>query len=84
MAGRQLNLEWFAAQGGSSWCAGWRPDWLSRREWCWSGRARRSSSQEKACLRLDIVQLAGRNPTSIDDFVRGQRGFVGSVLGRYP
>ena len=35
-------------------------------------------------LRLDIVQLAGRNPTSIDDFVRGQRGFAGSVLGRYP
>ena len=35
-------------------------------------------------LRLDIVQLAGRNPTSIGDFVRGQRGFTGSVLGRYP
>ena len=32
-------------------------------------------------LQLDIVQLAGRNPTSIGDFVRGQRGFVGSVLG---
>lgn len=35
-------------------------------------------------LRLDIVQLAGRNPMSIGDFVRGQRGFLGSLLGRYP
>lgn len=35
-------------------------------------------------LRLDIVQLAGRNVSGIDDFVRGQRGFAGSVLGRYP
>ena len=35
-------------------------------------------------LRLDIVQLAGRNASGIDDFVRGQRGFAGSVLGRYP
>jgi methionyl-tRNA formyltransferase len=35
-------------------------------------------------LRLDIVQLAGRNPMSIGDFVHGQRGFVGSSLGRYP
>lgn len=35
-------------------------------------------------LRLDIVQLAGRNASGIDDFVRGQRGFAGSVLRRYP
>ncbi len=35
-------------------------------------------------LRLDVVQLAGRNAAGIDDFVRGQRGFVGSLLGRYP
>ena len=31
-------------------------------------------------LLLEIVQLAGRNAASIDDFVRGQRGFVGSLL----
>lgn len=35
-------------------------------------------------LQLDIVQLAGRNPTSSGEFVRGQRGFVGSVLGKHP
>lgn len=32
-------------------------------------------------LRLDVLQLAGRNPATIGDFVRGRRGFVGSVLG---
>lgn len=35
-------------------------------------------------LCLDAVQLAGRNAVSIADFVRGQRHFVGSVLGQRP
>jgi methionyl-tRNA formyltransferase len=35
-------------------------------------------------LRLEVIQLAGRNPTAIGDFVRGQRTFVGSVFGTWP
>lgn len=34
----------------------------------------------RGLLRLLEVQLAGRNPLPIDAFLRGQRGFVGSVL----
>jgi len=32
-------------------------------------------------LRLDVVQLAGRRPLAIGDFVRGQRTFIGARLG---
>jgi len=32
-------------------------------------------------LRLEEVQLAGKQPASIEAFLRGRRGFVGSVLG---
>jgi methionyl-tRNA formyltransferase len=35
-------------------------------------------------LRLDTVQLAGRNQAAGRDFARGQRGFVGSQLGTVP
>lgn len=35
-------------------------------------------------LRLDSVQLAGRNQTTGEEFARGQRGFVGSQLGGRP
>lgn len=36
----------------------------------------------QGALMLKEVQLAGRRPMSIGDFHRGQRAFVGSVLGR--
>jgi methionyl-tRNA formyltransferase len=32
-------------------------------------------------LALEVVQLAGKRAMGIDDFLRGQRGFVGSRLG---
>jgi len=32
-------------------------------------------------LRLDVVQLAGQRSLAIDDFVRGQRTFIGTKLG---
>ncbi|HIC90149.1 MAG TPA: methionyl-tRNA formyltransferase [Anaerolineae bacterium] len=32
-------------------------------------------------LQLEKVQLAGKKALPIEDFIRGQRGFVGSVLG---
>ena len=35
----------------------------------------------KGALRLLEVQLAGKRAMTIEDFLRGQRGFVGSVLG---
>lgn len=38
----------------------------------------------KGLLLLEEVQLAGRRPLPIGDFLRGQRGFVGSVLGEPP
>lgn len=36
---------------------------------------------KKGALRLLEVQLAGKRAMTIEDFLRGQRGFVGSVLG---
>ena len=32
-------------------------------------------------LRLNVIQLAGQRPLAIDDFVRGQRTFIGTRLG---
>ncbi|RME39306.1 MAG: hypothetical protein D6793_01290 [Thermoflexia bacterium] len=32
-------------------------------------------------LRLVEVQLEGRNPLPVDAFLRGQKGFIGAVLG---
>ena len=32
-------------------------------------------------LRVDVVQLQGKRALSIDDFIRGQRTFIGSQLG---
>lgn len=34
----------------------------------------------RGCLALQELQLAGRRPVAVDDFVRGQRDFVGSRL----
>ncbi len=35
----------------------------------------------KGLLILEEVQLAGKRPLPVEDFVRGQRDFVGSILG---
>jgi methionyl-tRNA formyltransferase len=35
----------------------------------------------RGVLRLEEVQLAGKRAMTIEEFLRGQRGFVGSVLG---
>jgi len=37
-------------------------------------------STGQGTLLLKEVQLAGKRPMSIEEFVRGQRGFVGSIL----
>jgi methionyl-tRNA formyltransferase len=35
----------------------------------------------EGALKLLEVQLAGKRAMTIEEFLRGQRGFVGSVLG---
>jgi methionyl-tRNA formyltransferase len=37
----------------------------------------------EGALLLEKVQLAGRQAMSAEEFVRGQKGFVGATLGRH-